>query len=139
MTLPTPREHGPTEPSLPTRAWTQGELEALDRTPLIRLRLTRVDGTIRDPVPIGHVRLGVDEIIRSLRGPSGAWYQQALRRGYGEIETDAGRTQVAFFQDVGREDEIDRALRRRYGEDSGVQQMTSAVAREANLRMEPLA
>ena len=127
-----------TEP-LPTRAWTAAETEALDRSPLIRVAGTRPDGTLRPFVMIGHVRVGPDEIVRSLNGVGGSWYRGATRTGRGEIDVDGRRIGVAFLPDSGREDEVDRALHLRYGNDSGVRRMTAPAARQATLRVVPLA
>jgi hypothetical protein len=88
---------------------------------------------------IGHVRVGADEIIRSLNGTGGSWYQGVSRTGQGVIDVDGLRIRVAFVADSGRADEVDAALRARYGNDSGVQRMTSAPARAATLRVIPLA
>lgn len=123
---------------LQTRQWTEDELAQLDRTELIRVAGARTDGTLRPTVLIGHVRVGQDELIRSLNGTRGAWYQGAVRSGHGVIEVDGRRFAVAFIPDVGREAEVDQALRSRYGDDSGVRRMTRTLAREATLRVVPL-
>lgn len=125
--------------SLETREWTDAELASLDRAPLIRVAGARADGTPRSLVLIGHVRLGDEELIRSLNGQIGAWYRGAVRLGHGEIDVDGHRIKVAFIPDLGRETEVDQALRSRYGNDSGVRQMTRSPAREATLRVVPLA
>lgn len=122
-----------------TRPWATAELTELDRVPLIRVAGARADGTLRTFVLIEHVRLGRDELIRSLNGTQGAWYRGVVGSGWGEIDVDGKRIRVAFFIDSGREGEVDRALRARYGNDSGVRQMTSSPAREATLRVVPLA
>jgi hypothetical protein len=122
-----------------TRPWTEDELALLDGTELIRVAAARADGTLRPFVVIGHVRVGQDELIRSLNGTRGAWYQGAVRSGHGEIEVDGRRFAVAFIPDFGREAQVDQALRARYGNDSGVRQMTRSTAREATLRVVPLA
>ena len=122
-----------------TRAWTAAELAELDRAPLIRVGGARSDGTLRPLVLIGHVRLGQDELIRSLNGIHGSWYRGAVGSGRGEIEVDGRRIEVAFLPDSGREAGVDQALRARYGNDSGVLQMTRLPAREATLRVVPLA
>ncbi|MBL7260088.1 DUF2255 family protein [Paractinoplanes lichenicola] len=124
---------------LPTRAWTADESAALDRAPLIRVAGARPDGTLRSFVMIGHVRVGGDELIRSLNGTGGSWFRGATRTGRGEIDVDGRRIEVAFLADTGREDEVDHALRARYGNDSGVRRMTKPAAREATLRVVPLA
>ncbi|MEV4344494.1 DUF2255 family protein [Actinoplanes sp. NPDC049596] len=123
----------------PTRAWDAAELAALDNTPLIRVAGARPDGTLRSFVLIGHVRIGDDEIIRSLNGTGGSWYRGATRTGQGAIEVDGRRIEVAFIVDHGREDEVDHALRARYGHGFGVRRMTKPSAREATLRVAPLA
>ncbi len=124
---------------LETREWTEAELAALDRAALIRVAGAHADGTPRSLVLIGHVRLGNDELIRSLNGKTGVWYQGAVRLGHGELDVDGRRIKVAFIPDLGREPEVDQALRSRYGNDSGVRQMTRSPAREATLRVVPLA
>lgn len=124
---------------LRTRPWTDDELDRLDRSALIRVAGAHADGTPRPLVPIGHVRLGPDELVRSLNGTRGLWYQGAVRSGRGVIEVDGLRIAVAFAPDVGREAEVDQALRDRYGNDSGVRRMTRSPAREATLRVVPLA
>ncbi|MFI9486612.1 DUF2255 family protein [Promicromonospora sp. NPDC052451] len=123
----------------PTRPWTEAELALLDRAELIRVAGARDDGTLRPFVTIGHVRLGRDELVRSLHGPGGAWYRAATRSGHGQVDVAGQRIAVAFLPDVGRAAEVDRALRARYGNDSGVRRMTSDPARTATLRMVPLA
>jgi hypothetical protein len=128
-----------TSESLSARPWTAAELVELDRSPLIRVAGASADGTLRRFVLIGHVRIGHDELIRSLNGTSGAWYRGAMRTRHGEIDVDGRRIKVVFIRDSGREAEVDQALRTRYGNDSGVRQMTSSPAREATLRMSPLA
>ena len=124
---------------LSPRAWTAAELARLDAAPLIRVAGARADGTLLPFVPVGHVRLEDDELIRSLNGRAGAWYRGAIRRGWGAIEVDGERIRVAFLVDEGREAEIDEALRSRYGDDSGVRRMTRPPARDATLRLTPLA
>ena len=126
-----------TEP-LETRAWTAAELAVLDSTPLIRVAGARPDGTLRSFVMIGHVRVDGDELIRSLNGTGGSWYRGATQTGQGQIDVDGRRIKVAFLIDTGREDEVDHALRARYGNDSGVRRMTRPQAREATLRVVPL-
>ncbi|CAL9324107.1 DUF2255 family protein [Streptomyces sp. SudanB66_2053] len=124
---------------LPTRIWTAAERAALDSTPLIRVAGARPDGTLRSFVLIGHVRVGDDELIRSLNGTGGSWYRGATRTGQGEIDVDGRRIRVAFLVDTGREEEVDQALQARYGNDSGVRRMTKPKAQEATLRVVPLA
>ncbi|MFC8798066.1 DUF2255 family protein [Promicromonospora sp. NPDC057138] len=124
--------------ALRARPWTDDELAQLDRTALIRVAGARADGTPRPSVLVGHVRVGQDELIRSLNGPDGAWYQGAVRSGHGVVEVDGRRFAVAFIPDLGREAEVDQAFRARYGDDSGVRQMTRSPARDATLRVVPL-
>jgi hypothetical protein len=124
--------------AVPTRAWTEAELAELDRASLIRVAGARADGTLRSFALVGHVRLGQDELVRSLNGTQGTWYRGALGSGRGEIDVDGRRIAVAFIADAGRESDTDQALRARYGDDSGVRRMTRSPAREATLRVVPL-
>ncbi len=128
-----------TSATSPTRTWTAIEFAELDDSPLIHVAGARADGTLRPFVLIGHVRVDGDELIRSLNGTGGAWYRGVTRTGHGEITVNGRRIRVAFTRDSGREPEVDWALRARYGNDSGVRQMTSSPAREATLRVVPLA
>ncbi|MFI2364152.1 DUF2255 family protein [Promicromonospora sp. NPDC019610] len=121
-----------------TRPWTEAELALLARTELIRVAGARDDGTLRSFALVGHVRLGRDELVRSLNGPDGGWYRGAIRSGHGEIDVDGRRIAVAFVRDVGRAAAVDQALRDRYGHDAGVRRMTRAPARDATLRAVPL-
>ncbi|MEV0890938.1 DUF2255 family protein [Promicromonospora sp. NPDC050262] len=123
---------------LPSRPWTERELAQLDDSELIRVAAARADGTLRPLVTVGHVRLGQDELIRSLHGTSGAWYRAAVASGRGEIEIGGLRVAVAFLPDHGREADVDQALRSRYGDDAGVRRMTRSPARDATLRVVPL-
>ncbi|MFD7023451.1 DUF2255 family protein [Promicromonospora sukumoe] len=123
----------------PTRPWTDDELALLDRTELIRVAGARDDGTLRSFALVGHVRIGQDELVRSMNGPDGAWYRGAVRNGHGEIDVAGQRFAVAFLPDAGREADVDQALRDRYGNDSGVRSMTRSPARDATLRVAPLA
>ncbi|MFI8524917.1 DUF2255 family protein [Promicromonospora sukumoe] len=122
-----------------TRPWTDAELALLDRTELIRVAGARDDGTLRSFALVGHVRIGPDDLVRSMNGPDGAWYRGAVRTGRGEIDVAGQRLAVAFLPDVGREADVDQALRDRYGDDSGVRRMTRSPARDATLRVVPLA
>jgi hypothetical protein len=122
-----------------TRPWTAAERAGLDRAPLVRVAVARPDGTLRGAVLVGHVRVGDDELIRSLNGPDGSWFRAALRTGRGELEIEGRRTAVAFDRLDGREAQVDAALRARYGDDEGVRRMTREPARSATLRVAPLA
>jgi hypothetical protein len=124
---------------LATRPWSREELTGLADTQLIRVAGARHDGGLGPFVTVGPVLLGDEVVIRSLNGTGGAWYRAAIASGRGEVEVARTRVRVAFLPDLGREVEVDRALRARYGNDSGVRRMTSSPAREATLRVLPLA
>lgn len=123
----------------PTRAWSAEETALLTSAPLIRVAAVRHDGSRGTLVTIGHVRVDGDELVRSLRGADGGWYRTVLRSRRGRIEVDGRRIDVAFAPDEGRADVVDDAYRARYGDDSGVRQMTRSPARDATLVMRPLA
>jgi len=123
----------------PTRMWTDAERALLARSELIRVAGERRDGSLRPLALVGHVRVGDDVLIRSLNGVEGAWYRGAVTTGVGVIEVAGTRIRVAFTPDHGRESAVDDALRARYGDDSGVRRMTRSPARDATLRVEPLA
>jgi hypothetical protein len=121
------------------REWTPMERTLLDGAPLIRVAATRADGSSRPFVVIGHVRIGDEAFIRSLRGTAGSWYRAATRSGRGRLIIDDQQVEVAFFPDTDHTAEIDAALHARYGNDAGVQQMTAPPAQAATLRIRPVA
>jgi hypothetical protein len=115
------------------------EWRMLDGAPLIRVAATRADGSSRPFVVIGHVRIGHEAFVRSLRGTAGSWYRAATRSGRGRLIVGDQQIEVAFFPDADHTAEVDAALRARYGNDGGVQQMTAPPAQAATLRVRPVA
>lgn len=120
------------------RAWSSDELALLDSTPLIGLATRAFDETLDRQVLIGHVRLGTEEFVRSLNGVGGAWYRRAVRTGRGAIDIDGFRVNVALIISRGREEDVDDAMRERYGDDTGTRAMTRAPARDATVQIFPL-
>jgi hypothetical protein len=122
-----------------TRDWTADELAALAAGDLLRLSARRADGSSTPTVPVGHVRVDGDELVRSLRGPQGHWFRTARATHRGTIAVGGRTIDVVFAEDAGREERVDAAYRDRYGDDAGVRSMIRSPAREATLRFAPAA
>jgi hypothetical protein len=122
-------------------AWTSDELERLGRAEELRIAARRADGTLRTPVIIWAVRVGDDVYVRSVRGPSGAWFKGVLagHGGWissGGVERDVVVAAVAATDPV--EDRIDDAYADKYGAgSSSVRAITNEVARSTTLKVSP--
>ncbi len=68
-----------------TRTWTPDELTAIAAPDELKLATRRRDGTLRDPVTIWAVRHGDELYIRSVNGPTAAWYRGAQTRHQARI------------------------------------------------------
>jgi hypothetical protein len=114
------------------------DLHDLDVAREVRIETRRKDARIRSTV-IWIVVDGGDVFVRSVRGESGKWYQEALAEPYVEID-DRGRRLEARAIPVHDADSIrriDEALKRKYTGDGGFDEMFQPSAVQANLRLEP--
>jgi len=120
--------------------WTSDELNKIGAAEEVRIASTRRDGTTRNPVTVWVVRQGNDLYVRSVKGPTGAWFRGTQQRREGHIQ--AGRVgRDVTFADADRTvaDEIDRAYRTKYRRYSAniVNSVLTAHARSATLRLVP--
>ncbi|GAA1846664.1 DUF2255 family protein [Agromyces salentinus] len=120
-----------------TTAWTADELDALDRTGEIRVAGRRDDGSLRRPVIIWHVVVDGALYARSVRGPEGKWFVGVMRHGAGAITWGGQTRDVTYTLDGSHDDAIDDAYFAKYGRGSSSQAITSAVAKQTTLRIDP--
>jgi hypothetical protein len=120
--------------------WTNDELSAVATPDELRIATRRRDGTLRGPVTIWHVRLGNDLYVRSVNGPTAAWYRGAQTRRRARIAAGGVERDVELLEaDHGLDDQIDAEYRtkyRRYSENT-LRRITSPQARSTTLRLVP--
>jgi hypothetical protein len=90
-------------------------------------------------VTIWVVRLGDDLYVRSVNGPTAAWYRGTRVRGQGHIEAAGVGKDVTFVDaDPKLDEEIDAAYRAKYRTSPGsVGRMTSSDARSTTIKLVP--
>jgi hypothetical protein len=121
-------------------AWTTTELNKIGAADELEIASRRSDGTLRDPVTIWVVRHGDDLYVRSVKGPTGAWFRRAQARHEGRIQAGGVDRDVTFVEsDEALSDEIDRAYRTKYRRYAAniVNSVLTPGARSATLRLVP--
>jgi hypothetical protein len=120
-------------------AWTSDELTKIGTADELRIASLRRDGTLRKPVIIWVVRYGDELYVRSVNGPTAAWFRGAQDCREGHIWAGGIEKDVTF---VDADDDIDDALDAEYRakyrrSPSSVAHITSPAARSATLRLVP--
>jgi len=121
-------------------AWTSGELERIASADELEIAAVRRDGTLRKPVTVWIVRLGDDLYVRSVKGPTGAWFRRTQARHEGRIQAGGVDRDVTFVEaDTALSDEVDRAYRTKYRRYAAniVNSVLTPGARSATLRVVP--
>jgi len=121
-------------------AWTSGELERIASADELEIAAVRRDGTLRKPVTVWVVRLGDDLYVRSVKGPTGAWFRRTQARHEGRIQAGGVDRDVTFVEaDTALSDEVDRAYRTKYRRYAAniVNSVLTPGARSATLRVVP--
>ena len=121
-------------------AWTSGELERIASADELEIASVRRDGTLRKPVTVWIVRLGDDLYVRSVKGPTGAWFRGTQARHEGRIQAGGVDRDVTFVEaDTALSNEVDRAYRTKYRRYAAkiVNSVLTPGARSATLRVVP--
>ena len=121
-------------------AWTSGELERIASADELEIAAVRRDGTLRKPVTVWVVRLGDDLYVRSVKGPTGAWFRGTQARHEGRIQAGGVDRDVTFVEaDTALSNEVDRAYRTKYRRYAAniVNSVLTPGARSATLRVVP--
>jgi hypothetical protein len=126
--------------TMPASAWTTDELATFGTADEVQLAVRRADGMLRRPVTIWIVRVGDDLFVRSVNGPSAAWYRSVEAQHAGHLQAAGLRRDVAL-EPAGsaRADEIDAAYRSKYGHYPAayVDAIIAPQARQTTLRLLP--
>jgi hypothetical protein len=101
-------------------AWTSDELDEIGTAEGLRIAPRRRDGTLRNPLPVWVVRHGDDLYVRSVNGPTAAWFRGARARPEGHVRAGGVEKDVAFVEvddqsNAGLGDRIDAAYQAKYG------------------------
>jgi hypothetical protein len=119
-------------------AWTGEELGSLERAHEIRVAGRRNDGSLRTLVIVWHVVVGGVLYVRSVRGTDGQWYKGVTRHFEGAISWGAATREVSYTLDSSHDAEIDRAYAAKYGTGSATRAITSEIAKQTTLRVDPM-
>jgi hypothetical protein len=96
-------------------AWTSDELSRIGSAEELQIASVRPDGTRRNPVTIWVVRDGDGLYVRSVKGPSSAWFRGTRERHEGRIQAGGVEKDVTFVNaDHAIDDNVDAAYRAKY-------------------------
>ena len=120
--------------------WTGEELARIGAADELELAALRRDGTLRNPVTIWVVRDGGDLYVRSVNGPTAAWFRGTRARHEGCVRA-AGIEKDVRFQDADHDidDQIDAEYRTKYERyaDATIERITSPEARSTTIKLVP--
>jgi hypothetical protein len=120
--------------------WTSDELSRIGSAEELQIAALRPDGTLRRAVTIWVVPDGDDLYVRSVNGPTGAWYRGAQARHEGRVWAGGVEKDVTLVDaDRDVDDRIDEAYRTKYGRyaQSTISRITSPEARSTTLKLIP--
>ena len=123
-------------------AWTGDELTNIGTAEELNLASMRRDDTLRKPVTMWVVRQGDRLYVRSVKGPTGAWFRGTQTRRQGHIRAGGVDKNVSFVFDTddGVNDQIDAAYRDKYRRypASIVNTVLTPAARSSTIELVPL-
>jgi hypothetical protein len=121
-------------------AWTKDELTKIGAADELQIASLRRDGTLRHRTTIWVVRLGDDLYVRSVNGPTAAWFRGTKVRHEGRIWAGRIEKDVTFVDaDHDVDDQIDAAYRTKYRRYAAsiVDHVVSPEARSATIKLLP--
>jgi hypothetical protein len=124
----------------PVTAWTNDELTRVGDAEELEIASARPDGTLTRARTIWVVPHGGDLYVRSVNGPTAAWFRGTQARRVGHISAGGVEKDVAFTDaDHSLDDQIDAAYRNKYHRyaRSITDSITSPGARSTTIRLLP--
>jgi hypothetical protein len=121
-------------------AWTRDELTKIGNTEEVQIASLRRDATLRKPVTVWVVPYEDSLYVRSVSGPSAAWYRGTQERHEGHIRADGVEKDVTFLTaDHDIDDKVDAAYRTKYRRYAGgiLNSVLTAQARSTTLKLVP--
>jgi hypothetical protein len=80
-------------------AWTNDELTKIGSAEELEIASLQSDGRLRKPVTIWVVRVGDDLYVRSVNGPTAAWFRGTQVRHEGRIQAGGVEKDVTFVEE----------------------------------------
>jgi len=120
--------------------WTSDEFTRIGSAEELQIASRRRDGTLRKPVTIWVVRDGDSLYVRSVKGPSGAWFRGTKERHEGWIRAGSVEKDVTFVDaDHDIDDQVDAAYRAKYRRYAGniLNSVLTLQARSTTIKLAP--
>ncbi len=117
--------------------WTDAELQGLGDAYEVRVAGRHADGSSRTLTIVWHVVVDGNLYLRSVRGTEGQWYKGVVRHFEGFLSWGSTTRAVAYTLDASHDDAIDAAYYAKYGRGAASDSITSAIARQTTLRVDP--
>ena len=120
--------------------WTTKELDKIATAEELQIASVRRDGTLRKPVTIWVVRLGDDLHVRSVKGPTSAWFRGTQVRHEGRIWAGGVEKDVTFVDAApDLNDQLDAEYRTKYRRYAAsiIKSIVSPEARSTTMRLVP--
>jgi len=120
--------------------WTSGDLTRIGNAEELEITSVRPDGTRRKPVTIWVVRDGDHLYVRSVKGPSSAWFRGTQERHEGRVRAGGLEKDVTFVNaDHAIDDKVDAAYRAKYRRYAGsiLNSVLTAQARSTTIKLVP--
>jgi len=120
--------------------WTSEDLTRIGNAEEVQVTSRRGDGTLRKPVTIWVVRDGDSLYVRSVKGPTGAWFRGTQERHEGRIRGGGADQDITFVDadhDIG--DKVDAAYRAKYRRYAGsiLNSVLTPQARSTTIQLVP--
>ena len=120
--------------------WTRDELAKVAGAEELQIASLRPDGTLRKPVTIWVVRDGESLYVRSVRGPTSAWFRGTQERHEGRIRAGGVEKDVTFLDaDHDIDAKVDAAYRAKYRRYAGsiLNSALTPQARSTTIKLVP--
>jgi hypothetical protein len=121
-------------------AWTNAELDKIEKAEELLIASLRTDGTLRKSRIIWVVRLGDDLYVRSVNGRSSDWFRGVQTQYEGHIRAGGVDKDVTFVEvsDANLNDQIDSAYASKYRRYASIiPSINSPTARSATIKLVP--